>query len=71
MLVVELCAARASRVFCTEQGIRTENAVLIENQNGLDWFYIRSSIARGGFIIRAQSRIRADGVRPRNEITPS
>jgi len=36
MLVVELRAARANRVFCTEQGIRTENAVLIENQNGLE-----------------------------------
>src|ERR1035437_10104540 len=45
---MELRAARANPVFCTdEKRIRTENTVMYKNKDGLSGFHQRSSIARG------------------------
>ena len=56
-----LRAARANRVFCTdEKRIRTENAVTVNNEDGVG-VCTRSSIAHGWVFIRVQSTIRADG----------
>jgi len=55
------CALRAPTASSARiKGIRTENAVLINSENGVG-FYTRSPIAHGWLFIRAQSVIRADG----------
>jgi len=58
-----LRAARANRVFCTdEKRIRTENTVMDKNNNGLGVAFIRDRrLGTDALFIRAQSTIRADG----------
>jgi len=64
LLMRGLRAARANRIFCTEESVRAENPVLIKTKNGGWAFYQIVDCARM-VLIRAQSTIRADGIRPR------
>ncbi|HEY5293241.1 MAG TPA: hypothetical protein VIJ43_13110, partial [Burkholderiales bacterium] len=63
MRQTDLRAARANRVFCTdEKRIRTENTVRDKNNKGFGLVCIQDRRLRTDvFFIRAQSTIRADG----------
>jgi hypothetical protein len=57
-----LRAARANRVFCTdEKRIRTENTVLVNTKHGAKGGNIRLSIARRRFFVRAKSNLCNNG----------
>jgi hypothetical protein len=58
----DLRAARANPVFCTdEKRIRAENRVMDKNSNGMGVLIQDRRLRADGFIVRAQSVIRADG----------
>jgi len=61
MRQVDLRAARADGVFCTdEKRIRSENTVMVRSKDG-EGFLQDRRLHTDGFIVRAQSTIRADG----------
>jgi len=58
----DLRAARANRVFCTdEKRIRTENTVTVNNKHSAGVLYKIADCVRTASRHRAQSTIRADG----------
>jgi len=59
---IELRAARANRVFGTDENcLRTGNTVIDRSKGGVGILSKIADCARIGFMIRAQSAIRADG----------
>jgi hypothetical protein len=68
----ELRAARANRVFCTdEKRIRTENTVTVNGKNGVGFLYEIADCARMCFSSVRNRRSARSGFRPRNKRNPA